>query len=133
MFQVKTRREGLPPNVIEAQTTLEETVKRERKAAGLLDADKKRDGKVVQKKFRVIQFKEGKLAKISNVVQESFQDKSEGITVERTPGAEPGFGSGGMDDEDGYSGDMEDLDDIMGGGLDEVRRPARCDGGTAVN
>ena len=69
----------------------------------------------------MIQFKEGKLAKITNVVQESFQDKSEGITVERTPGAEPGFGSGGgMDDEDGFTGDMEDLDDIMFSGLDEV-------------
>ena len=45
--QVRSRREDLPPSVIEAQATLEETVKRERKAAGLVEADKKRDGKVV--------------------------------------------------------------------------------------
>ncbi|GAX74653.1 hypothetical protein CEUSTIGMA_g2101.t1 [Chlamydomonas eustigma] len=116
--QIKARRAELPENILTAQAALQKAVKSELKALGAEEKDGKRDGKITQKRFRVIQFQDGKLSKISNVVQEVLTSK-ESYTEERTAGEEPDFGSGmGGDDED-YGGDMEDLDDIMRSGVDE--------------
>ena len=53
----------------------------------------------------------------------SLKQGQGGFTVERTRGGEMGFGGGDDDDDFGPQGggDMEDLDDIMYSGVDEVR------------
>ncbi|KAG1675606.1 hypothetical protein FOA52_014194 [Chlamydomonas sp. UWO 241] len=118
--QVKLRREDLPVFIVEAQATLKATIKREAKVAGV-SGGKKRDGKVVQKRFRVIRLRDGKVARVSNVVQEVFQGKGSGHSVERTSGrGGPDEAYGDAEESDRFGGgDEDDLDSIMMSGLDE--------------
>jgi hypothetical protein len=72
---------------------------------------KKRDGKVVQKHFRVIRLRDGKVARVTNVVQEVFQGKGSGQShVERTTGRggpDEAYGDASESDRFGERSDAE--------------------------
>ena len=116
--KVKARRAGLSEALLSAQTKLKDLVKKERKAAGLLVDDKRAGSKVGQDNFRLFKYEAGKMARVTNVVQEFLKATKEGYEKE--------VGGGGFDEEGDGEGERKrdgrnvtELEDMVGMQLDE--------------